>query len=57
MIFAKTTFAVPKDALPPNFAEKTFAYNNKIAKFVTVFFLESFPLYSITEGKEQSAWE
>ena len=57
MIFAKTTFAVPKDASPPNFAEKTFAYSHKTVKFVTVFFLKSFPLYSITEGKEQSAWE
>ena len=33
-------------ATPPNFAEKTFANSNKTAKFVKVFSLESFPLYS-----------
>ena len=39
-------FAVPKDATPPNFAEKTFMNSHKTAKFVKVFFLKSFPLYS-----------
>ena len=29
----------------PNFAEKTFAYSHKTAKFTKVFSLESFPLY------------
>ena len=36
------TFAMPKDATPPNFAEKTFANSHKTMK---VFSLESFPLY------------
>ena len=40
------TFAVPKDATPPNFAEKTFVNSHKTAKFTKVFSLESFPLYS-----------
>ena len=38
-------FATPKDATPPNFAEKTFADSHKSAKFAKVFSLESFPLY------------
>ena len=38
-------FAVPKDAMPPNFAEKTFANSYKTAKFTKVFSFESFPLY------------
>ena len=38
--------AVPKDATPPNFMEKTFANSHKTAKFVKVFSLESFPLYN-----------
>ena len=41
------TFAAPKGAMPPNFVEKTFANNHKTVKFVKVFSLESFPLYSI----------
>ena len=40
-------FAAPKDAMPPNFAEKTFTNSHKIAKFTKVFSLESFPLYGI----------
>ena len=39
-------FAAPKDATPPNFAEKTFANSHKTAKSAKVFSLESFPLYS-----------
>ena len=42
-------FAVGKDATPPNFVEKTFAYSNKTAKFAKVFSLESFLLYSTWE--------
>ena len=38
--------AVPKDATPPNFAEKTFVNSHKTAKFAKVFFLKRFPLYS-----------
>ena len=41
------TFAMPKDATPPNFAEKTFENSHKSAKFAKVFFLESFLLYGI----------
>ena len=41
------TFAVPKDAMPPNFAEKTFVNSHKTVKFVKVFSLKCFPLYSI----------
>ena len=41
------TFAVPKDATPPNFTEKTFANSHKTEKFAKVFSLEIFPLYSI----------
>ena len=40
------TFAAPKDATLSNFTEKTFANSHKNAKFVKVFSLESFPLYS-----------
>ena len=39
--------AAPKDATPPNFAEKTFANRHKTVKFAKVFSLESFPLYGI----------
>ena len=39
------TSAAPKDATPPNFAEKTFANRHKTAKFAKVFSLKSFPLY------------
>ena len=35
-------FATPKDATPPNFAEKTFTNSHKTAKFAEVFSLESF---------------
>ena len=38
--------AVLKDATPPNFSDKTFANCHKTAKFMKVFSLESFPLYS-----------
>jgi len=40
-------FATRKDAIPPNFAEKTFANSHKTVKFTKVFSLESFPLYGI----------
>ena len=36
---------MPKDATPPNFAEKTFANIHKTVKFAKVFFRKSFPLY------------
>ena len=42
-------FAAPKDATPPNFAEKTFADSHKSAKFTKVFSLKSFPLYGIPQ--------
>ena len=35
------TSAAPKDATPPNFAEKTFVNPHKTAKFAKVFSLES----------------
>ena len=41
-------FAVPKDAMPPNFGEKTFANSHKTVKFVEVFSFESFLPYGIT---------
>ena len=34
--------AMPKDTMPPNFAEKTFANQHKTAKFVKVFFPRTF---------------
>ena len=40
-------FTVPKDTTPPNFTEKTFANSHKTAKFVKVFSLEIFSLYSM----------
>ena len=40
-------FAAPKDAMPPNFAEKTFVNSHKTAKFAKVCSCESFPLYGI----------
>ena len=52
-IFTEKTFTdcslvlLLKDAMLPDFAEKTFANNYKTLKFVEVFSLESFPLYSI----------
>ena len=52
-IFMEKTFAgcslVPpkQDAMPPNFAEKTFP-NSRYTNFMKVFLLESFPLYSIS---------
>ena len=39
-------FSMPKDVMPQNFAEKTFANTHKTLKFVKVFSLENFPLYS-----------
>ena len=36
-----------KNAMPPNFAEKTFANSYKTSKFAKVFNLKSFPLYGI----------
>ena len=41
-----------KDATPPNFAEKTFY---KTLKFMKVFSLESFPLYSITDSNREAS--
>ena len=41
-------FAVPKDAMPPNFGEKTFANSHKTVKFLEVFSFESFLPYGIT---------
>ena len=38
-------FSSAKGRYAPNFAEKTFAYSRKTAKFAKVFSLESFPLY------------
>ena len=40
-------FAMPKDTMTQNFAEKTFANSHKTMKFTKVFSLEIFPLYSI----------
>ena len=40
-------FAALKDTMLPNFKEKSFANSHKTVKFVEVFSLESFPLYSI----------
>ena len=40
-------FAVLKDAIPPNFTEKTFASSHKTTKSTKVFSLKSFLLYSI----------
>ena len=40
-------FAVPKNAMPPNFVEKTFANSHKIMKFAKVFSRKSFTLYGI----------
>ena len=37
--------AAPKDATPPNSAEKNLANRHKTAKFAKVFSFESFPLY------------
>ena len=45
-------FAMPKDATPPNFTEKTFANSHKTTKFAKVFSLESFQLYGIWHCNE-----
>ena len=50
MIFTEKTsriahFCHAKGRHAPNFAEKTFAYTLKTAKFAKVFSLKSFPLY------------
>ena len=39
----------PKDAMPPNFVEKTFANSYKTLKFSKALSLESFLLYSILQ--------
>ena len=39
------TFAMPKDATPQNFVEKTCVNSHKTTKFAKVFSLKSFPLY------------
>ena len=44
-------FAVPKDATPLNFVEKTCANSHKTAKFAKVFSLEIFPLYGTCGNK------
>ena len=41
------TFAVPKDATPQNFVEKTCVNSHKTTKFAKVFSLKSFPLYGV----------
>ena len=48
MIFTEKTVtcAVPKETMPPNFAEKTFVDSHKTVKFAKVFSLENFSLYS-----------
>ena len=38
--FADCSLLLPKDAMPPNFAAKTFMNSHKTLKFVKVFFLE-----------------
>ena len=43
-ICADCLLVLQKDAMRPNFAEKTFANSHKISKFAKVFSLESFPL-------------
>ena len=55
------TFAAPKDTMPQNFAEKTFANSHKTTKFMKVFSLESFPLYGIrfcvcTDPPHKTLW-
>ena len=50
MIFTEktiVTFTAPKDAMLPSFVEETFTNSHKTAKFMKVFSLASFPLYSI----------
>ena len=47
--------AMPKDAMPPNFTEKTFANRQKTAKFAKVFSLESFPLYGMS--RDEDGWD
>ena len=50
-IFADCTLvSLPKDALPPNFVEKTFTNSYKTSKFAKVFSFESFPLYGIWDN-------
>ena len=44
-------FCRAKGRHAPNFAEKTFAYSHKTAKFAKVFSLESFLLYGIGGGR------
>ena len=39
----------------PYFAEKTFAYSHKNAKFAKVFSLESFPLYGGCQGERRTS--
>ena len=43
--FADCSLLPPKDATPPNFAEKTFVNSHKTSKFTKVLSLKSFPLY------------
>ena len=43
--------SLPKDAIPPNFAEKTFTNSCKTSKFAKVFSLGSFPLYGSSYTK------
>ena len=45
-IFAECSLVPLKDAMPPNFPEKTFANSHKTLKSMKVFSLESSQLYS-----------
>ena len=49
-------FAVPKDATPQHFAEKTFMNSHKTTKFTKVFSLKSFPLYGMRKPGRWEAW-
>ena len=44
-------FCLAKRCHTPNFAEKTFTYSHKTAKFVEVFSLKSFLLYGVLSGR------
>ena len=47
---------LPKNAMPPNFTEKTFANSHKTSKFAKVFSLESFPLYGSEPRSRLEGW-
>ena len=48
--FADCPLVPPNNAMPPNFAEKTFMNSHKISKLAKVFSLKSFPLYGTYRG-------